>query len=200
MKPTIKKLLPALLLLSFTLGCSVFNQLKKQAEADKKTQVITSTDNKSQLTVPASWDAKLNVNNEATIQTGKIIDGQYAVVITESKKDFAAGVTLEEFTVAVKENTKANVLLQNIVTSEAKPVTINGYPAMQFEANGTAANIKINWIYTMVDAPKNYHQVLTWSLASNYEKNKPLLLEVTNSFKEIDASVDPAPPPSRKKK
>lgn len=199
MKPLLIKFAPVLVLIYLTLGCSLLSQIKKQAEADKKTQVVTARDNKSQLTVPASWDTGLSVNNEASIQTGKMIDGQYAIVITESKKDFAAGLSLDDFTDAIKENTRKNVLLQDIVISEAKPLTINGYPAQQFEANGTAAGIKINWIYTMVDAPKNYHQVLTWSLASKYVQNKPVLLEIANSFKEIDTSADSPAAPGKKK-
>jgi hypothetical protein len=199
MKPAIKKLVPALLVMSFTLGCSLFNQMKKQAEADKKTQVITATDNKSELTVPGSWEKQSGLNNEAAIQVANLIGGQYAIVITESKKDLGSDITLQQFADAVKENTTKNVLIQNVVMSEPKPITINGYPAVQFESNGTAAGIKLNWIYTLINAPKNYHQVITWSLAAKYEQNKPVLLEVANSFKEIDASVD-APPPSRRKK
>lgn len=199
MKPAIKKLVPALLVMSFTLGCSLFNQMKKQAEADKKTQVITATDNKSELTVPGSWEKQSGLNNEAAIQVANLIGGQYAIVITESKKDLGSDISLQQFTDAVKENTTKNVLIQNVVMSEPKPITINGYPGVQFESNGTAAGIKLNWIYTLINAPKNYHQVITWSLAAKYEQNKPVLLEVANSFKEIDASAD-APPPSRRKK
>lgn len=196
MKRAITKFLPALLLISFTLGCSIFNQLKKQAEADKKPQVITAGDNKSQLTVPGTWEKQRGLNNEASLQAAYLMGGQYAIVITESKKEIGT-VSLQEFADAVKENTKKNVLLQDIVMSEPKLMTINGYPAAQFETSGTAAGIKLNWIYTLVDAPKNYHQVITWSLAQKYEQNKPVLLEVANSFKEIDAGVDLPPPPRK---
>jgi hypothetical protein len=199
MKPAIKKLVPALIVMSFTLGCSLFNQMRKQAEAGKKTEVITSTDNKTQLTIPGSWDKQTNLNDDATLQVANLIGGQYAIVISESKKDLGTELSLQDLTDAAKENTTKNVLLENVVMGEPKPVTINGYPAVQFESNGMAAGIKLNWIYTLIDAPKNYHQVITWSLASKYEQNKPVLLEVANSFKEIDASVDSPPPPRKKK-
>lgn len=193
-------LVASALLIFVVLGCSRFNELKKQAEADKETQTITSNDNKSQLTVPGSWDKALNVNNDASLQTGNLIKGQYAIVITESKEELKGIVTLKDFADIVKKTAKENVLLQGMETGETRSLTINGYPAMQFEANGTAAGVKLNWIYTMIDGPKNYHQVLTWSLANKYVENKPVLLDVANSFKEIDGGSAPPPAPSNKKK
>lgn len=184
--------------MSVTLGCSLFNQMKKQAEAEKKNQVITATDNKSELTVPGTWEKQSGLNAEAAIQVANLMSGQYAIVITESKAELGSDITLQQFADAVKQNTTKNVLIENVVMSEPVPITINGYPAVQFESNGTAAGIKLNWIYTLINAPKNYHQVITWSLATKYVQNKPVLLEVANSFKEIDASAD-APPPRRKK-
>jgi hypothetical protein len=200
MKLTSSKLLPLLLLLLFTISCSFINQLKKQAEADKGTQVITSTDNKSQLTVPGSWDKTLNVNKDASLQAGNILAGQYAIVISESKASFGADVTLDKFTQAAREAAKGNFMVSDMTLGDSRSVTINGYPAMQFEARGSAANQKLVWIYTTIDAPRNYHQVIAWTLASNFEQNKPILLDVANSFKEIDASVDSGPSPPRKKK
>lgn len=186
MKTTLKGLWPALLLLSLTLGCSVINQLKKQAEADKKPQVIASADNKIQLIVPASWDKSLNINNDATLQAGNHLMEQYAIVISDYKRGLPKGMTLAQYTDAIRESLKKNVMVVGLTMTDVETLTINGYSATRFEAQGTTVGTDIKWIYTIFGGTAAYHQVLAWSAASKFEGNKQILLEVANSFKEVD--------------
>ena len=192
MKPTIKTLSPILVLAVFVLGCSYFNQVKKQIEKVQEPTVMTATDGKSQLTVPGAWSAQKDLNDNASIQAGNLLAEQYAIVISESKEDFNSKMTLNEYADIIRKSAKQT--LTDAVLSESKPVTVNGYPGVQFEVDGSVSNIKAKWLYTLVDAPKNFHQILAWSTASKYEKNKQVFLDVVNSFKEIEGITGTAPP------
>lgn len=149
--------------------------------------VVTSNDGKSQLTVPGAWKVQTRLNEEAGLQVGNPVAEQYAIIISESKEDFTEEMTLEDFTGLIRQN--AEELIKDPIISENKSLIINGYPAKQFEVAGSIDNIKAKWIYTLIDAPENYHQIMAWTLASRYEQNKPVLLEVTNSFKEIQVTT-----------
>lgn len=199
MKLTAKTLSPLLVLVLIVLGCSKFNEIKKEIDKSQQPQVVTGTDGKSQLTVPGTWSAQKDLNDNATIQTGNVLAEQYTIVISESKEDFTASMDLDEYADVIR--TSAKKTLTDAVLSENRSLTINGYPAVQFEVDGSVSNIKAKWLYTLIDAPKNFHQVLAWSSASKYEKNKPVFTEVANSFKEIDGAASaPSPAPSGTKR
>jgi hypothetical protein len=141
----------------------------------------------------------LNINPVASLQTGDFLAGQYTIVITESKDDIP-DITLQEYTGRVQDNARGNLMVKDMQVGEAAPLAVGGYSAKQFEAAGTAAGMKLKWIYTIIETPSNYHQVLTWTPASEYERNKPILLEVTNSFTEIAGSTVAKPPKAANKK
>jgi hypothetical protein len=192
MKLTIKTLSPILVLAVFVLGCSYFNQVKKEIEKVQEPQIMTATDGKSQLSVPGTWSAQKDLNDNASIQAGNLLAEQYAIVISESKEDFSSKMTLNDYADVIRKSAKQT--LTDAVLTETKPVTINGYPAVQFEVDGSVSNIKAKWLYTLVNAPNNFHQILAWSTASKYEKNKPVFVDVINSFKEIEGTTGTAPP------
>lgn len=184
-----RKGLPILLLLAFTLGCQLFNQIQKKIEEDSKPKLITGTDGKSQLTIPGNWSTQKDLNDDATIQVGNLRAEQYAIVISESKADFTEEMTLVDFADVIRKNAREAITTPTV--SENHYVTVAGHPAVQFEVDGSISNIKAKWLYTIIDAPKNYHQIMTWSMQSKFETNRPVFTDVINSFKEIDG------PPSK---
>ncbi len=197
MRICLRNSLTLFLLLTFTLGCQFFNQIQKKIEEGQKPKVITSTDGKCQLTVPASWSPQKDLNDDANIQAGNLLAEQYTVVISETKVDFTDDMDLNGFTEIVRKGIGETI--KTPIVSEIRPLMVNGYPAVQFDVTGSVDNIKARWLYTIVDTPKNYHQILAWTLNSKYEANKPVFLEVINSFKEIEDSTslppaDPATP------
>ena len=193
MKILARKMAPLFLLLIFSLGCGLINQVKKQVEESKKPKVINSTDNKCQLTVPGSWNLEKDLNDVANLQVANRFAEQYTIVISESKQDFGPKMDINKFTDLIRKEVPTAV--PGAFITENNPITINGYPAVQFEVEGSIDDIKAKWLYTMVDAPNNFHQIIAWSLNSKYEKNKPVFLEVINSFKETEGIVLAPPPP-----
>jgi hypothetical protein len=188
----LRKIVPLIVLLALALGCKFFNQIQKKVEEDQKPKVMTSTDGKCQLTVPRNWSVQKDLNDDAVIQAGNLRAEQYAVVISDTKVDFTDEMNLLGITELVRNGLAETV--PDPIFSENKPVTVNGYSALQFEVSGSVDKIRARWIYTIVDSPKNFHQIIAWSLASKYEANKPVFLEVINSFRETEGSIELPPP------
>jgi len=170
-----------------TLGCNFANQIKKEIEKTQTPKVVTATDNKCQLTVPGNWQTRTDLHEEAALQTANLLSDQYAIVISESKADFNEDILLEDYTDLLKRSTKMKV--SDVTFTESKLLEINGYPASQYEAEGSVDKIKIKWIFTVINAPKHFHQVVAWTTPSRFEQNKPVLTEVINSFKELSGTA-----------
>lgn len=184
MKKNLVKILPLTLLLFVVLGCSAFNQIKKSVEESQKPKVLECTDRKCLLTVPGSWKTETGLNDEANFQAGNRFADQYAIVISDTKQDVSDEMTLDDYAELIIENFKTKV--ENVEQTDSKTMTINGYQAKQMEFSGVIDKMKIKWIYTFIDTPNNFHQIMAWTSISRYEANKPVLLEVINSFQETN--------------
>lgn len=178
----------------FTLGCSAINQIKKEIDKSKKPEILMSTDGKCQLTVPGSWKTEKDLNDDATLQTSHRFDELYVIVIPNSKADFTEEMTLDSLTQALRADFSGNV--PQAESTNPVRTFVNGNEARQFEMSGSVKGIKAKYIYTVVDAPNNYYQIISWTLASRYETNKTKLLEVISTFKESGGKqTESLPPP-----
>lgn len=179
----------------FAFGCSAFNQIQKEIEKTGQAKVLTATDGKSQISLPGGWSEDKTLNDDAVIQASSRLSELYVVVIPNDKADFTTDMNLDSLTQLLRKN-----MSESVAQSESgSPVStyISGYPARQFEMSGAIEGIKAKYLYTVVETPSTYYQIITWTLASRFDTNKPKLLEVTESFKETDG-VPKAPPPAKK--
>ncbi len=187
------------LFLFIALGCGAINQIKKEVEKTQSPQVLISTDGCCQITVPGTWRTDNSLNEQATLQASNRSGELYVAVIRESKGDYGKTANLDFLTNLLREHMRKTV--SDSVLTEPIAVTIGGYPAKQFEVSGEVENIKVSYLYSVVDTPQNFYQVITWTLTSRMENNRPKLLEVINSFKEVNAgdSLPPIPAATIKK-
>lgn len=177
----------------FTLGCSAINQIKKEIDKSKKPEILIAADGSCQLTVPGSWRKENDLNDDAVLQASHRFDELYVIVIPTSKADFTEEMTIDTITQMLRKDFSGNVPQ----SESTNPVStfVNGNPARQFEMSGAVKGIKARYIYTVVDTPQKYYQILAWTLASRYETNKSKLLEVVDSFKETGGKQPASLPP-----
>jgi hypothetical protein len=173
------------------LGCGVFNKIKSEIDNAQKPQVIISSDGKCQITAPGGWQKQTSLNDDASLQAANLRGELYVIVIPESKEGMDESVNLDLVTDAVKENLTKTV--GGAIFSEPVSTVVNGLPAKQFEVSGEVEKLKVTYLYSIVDAPQSYYQVITWTLTPRFESSKGKLLEIINSFKETGISA--APPP-----
>ena len=156
-------------------GCKLIESLGKP-------KVLTSPDGKFQLTIPAGWREDPSLREKAGIKASNRLQELYVIVISESKEDFADDMTLERFTTIT-----SNHMISKIGSPEASPplrTTINTNPALQYELQGVINDVKIAYLITTVETPRNFHQIITWTLRSRIDQNQSTLQKVTSSFRE----------------
>ena len=139
-----------------------------------------------QVSIPSGWKEDRDLHDSAELQASNRRKEQYIIVLSESKEDFQ-DMTLEKHS----EITRATLVksLTEAQTSAPTTLTIGGNSALQYEIRGFINNLSVIYLHTTVETDKHIHQILTWTLKSMYDKNKPVLQKVTESFKEVKASV-----------
>lgn len=184
------------LLFLFTVGCNAIQQIKEGIDKTQQPQTLISTDGKCQITVPGGWKSDTDLHEDAVIQTSQRFGELYLVVLPSNKRDFSDEMTLESLTELLRTDMKKNV--KQAVSTDLVETTVNGLPGQQFEMSGEVDKIKVKYIYTVVETSNNFYQILAWTLASRYDSNKQKLLDVTNSFQEIENGSDADAPPAIK--
>lgn len=166
-----------------TAGC---DKIAESLAQSKKPVTITSADGKVQATIPGNWEKKSGLHEDGLLQAANLREENYVVVIPDNKADLEDGMTVEEHSDLTRSTIMANV---KNCQQTAGPImlTINGRPAVQYELRGVVSGIKVVYLHTTADGDDKFYQILAWTMPSNYQKNKPILESVVNSFKETGA-------------
>jgi hypothetical protein len=149
------------------------------------TKVVTATDQKSQLTVPLSWnDVPASFKSDlAKIQVGDLRREQYVLVTTANTADF------EDFTAFTDATIQAvRGLVDGAEVGEPRPLTMNGQlNAVRYQVTGNAAGVKAVFWYTLIEGKRGFYGVLGWTLPSLKSEAEPVILTVVDSFRELGA-------------
>ncbi|MDT8717095.1 hypothetical protein IAI10_10530 [Clostridium sp. 19966] len=192
MKKNFKKvtyILLFVLLLIPAAGCSKSNDKttssKPAATETIKTKDFKSDDGKLQVSAPTSWKEVSQIksmNPLYKIGIGDLSKEKYLGVISESKDNFD-GMTLDKYYDAITSQLKTQITDAEI--SNVTDITISGSKAKIFQLKGTVNNVKITYINAIIDSPKAFNQVNSWTLTSSFDKNKSELENAVKSFKEL---------------
>lgn len=161
--------------------------------------VLVGSDGASQITLPEGWTEDRELHDSAEIQASRRDREMYVIVLSESKQDFQ-DLTLEQHS-EITRGLLQQSLTDAAVTGPTGVNQINGNPAVQYEIRGAIEGINVAYLHTTVETPNNFHQVLAWTLPSNFERNQAELEQVIQSFSETntaapDAETAPAPAPA----
>ena len=144
-------------------------------------KVIKSGDGRFQVTVPSSWREDPSLHERAGIRASNGRQELYIIVLTEGKDRFPENMTLEGFTTITRDN-----MLKKVGSPQATPphsVTVSDtYPGMQYGMQGVVDNVPVAYLITDVETPKDFHQIITWTLRSRIDQNEAALQKVTNTF------------------
>ncbi len=144
---------------------------------------MKSSDGKVQLLMPGTW-GKMELNENSELEVGNAQLEEYLIVLNEVKEDLY-GWNLDKH---------SRVTLANLISSLAFPkitgpksMTINGYPAVQYEIRGASESTNVIYLHTTIEGPTLFSQVLAWTLPSKWDKARPTLDRVIGSYRELGA-------------
>lgn len=144
-------------------------------------QRIYSSDKSISLLTPASWKNDSSLNADADIGVANLRENVYAVVMRESKADFADSVSLGDYTDIMVRGLESSAKDFHL-KEPLRELSINGLAAQQQTLSATVDNIKITYVVTTIDSGSHFHVIYAWTLASRYETQAALLKKVSESF------------------
>lgn len=133
------------------------------------------------LDLPARWRASASLNEQAGIQATDPIRQRFAVVISEPRDDFDVTVDLSDH--AGRTLSQLADSLRVVAINGPHERTVRGFRALQFEVEGFHQGVRLMYLHTTIEGRRAYHQVLTWSTRSAYDRK--LFDEVVDGFDEL---------------
>jgi hypothetical protein len=173
-------------------GAAVPTEPTEAASPEDAGNVLVGSDGQSQITLLNGWVEDRELHDSAEIQASKRGSEEYVIVLSENKADF------ENLTIEQHSEITRGLLVESLtdpeITGPTDVTTVGSNPAVQYEIQGTIEGINVAYLHTTVETPTKYHQILAWTLPSSFERNKPELQQVIQSFKEVEAPAATEPP------
>ena len=155
-----------------------------------------SKDGRVAITLPEGWeDAAELPNKVAQIKAKNIAISAFAVVLSEPRDDFV-DMTLERYAQIVLDEGKERLRDRHV--SEPKKLTVNGYPALQYDITASTDTVKLVFVRTIIESPTRYNEVVTWTTPSHVAKAKPQMEAILKSFREVPGADDATTAPTSK--
>lgn len=172
-----------LLVSSLVLSVFAFGQTGKMMKAGRQFG----------LNYPASYVKTFNLNEDALLQMSNVASEKYSLVIQDEKAGLEyfklafenVGEATTFFTKGIIEN------LKNVKKSEVKMRKIGNYNAAELLIEATDLNEETNeelnlfYVFTLIESPEFYYQVMSWTLAENKSKFEQEFRTIANSFQEF---------------
>lgn len=145
--------------------------------------VLTSKDKTMEIRLPVGWK-KVSLLNaaEVQIQASLITEDKWLVVISENKGNFVEDMTMKDYYDIVIE--KYSNELENAKISETKKVEIGGLSAYQTEIQGEINKLKVAYLLTIVESPKQFTQIVFWTGQPKMNKSRDMFIKAVQTYKE----------------
>ncbi|MGF7047957.1 hypothetical protein J2T13_002463 [Paenibacillus sp. DS2015] len=147
-----------------------------------ETAEFTSEDGMMTISLPANWNKQSNLMEDADIQASKIDSEDYLGIISEDKELFADDTTLEEYHKLIVESQTNSGVLENLKIHDPVKTQVDGRDALQFEVTGEITKVKVAYLFTLVDHPHHFTQVIFWTIDQYFNDRKPLYQDMTQTL------------------
>jgi hypothetical protein len=152
----------------------------KMMDAD----IIASNGSHYKMQLPNDMEPTHTNDSAASLEYGNAKKQLYVEVIGDSKAkiiSFGLDYDLETYMkIATRQLDNEGLYVNN-------PTTINGYKALQAEIVPKTNNSKnIHYKLTCIESSKFFYQIVIYSPAEFFEKNKSDIDKIIYSFKEVD--------------
>jgi hypothetical protein len=125
------------------------------------------------------------MNDNTSLALGSDSDGQYVMVINESKDDFADGFTMKEYLDVIRQ--QMNGKIEGAEWSSDYESSIGDYPAIYTEVSGTISGVELYYFIYIVETANSFNQVIGWTSADKADENADAIAAVMDTFVEYEA-------------
>lgn len=142
-----------------------------------------SDDKKVSLSAPNTWQENRKLNPAAILGVSNTVDEVYIMVLRESKVNFNSNISLNDYTGLIYAGLDATVPGLTAI-APTQDLKVNGLSAQQQYLSATMGGNEIVYAVTTVEGASYFYSIYSSTAKSRFEKNKVLLLKVSESFAE----------------
>jgi hypothetical protein len=154
---------------------------------DAPNSVVFADDKSCQIEVPPRWLPHPELKKNADRVVLRLADprrNEYLIVTTALKKDYQAALTTHDFADLWFEESEKEGKLKDATVSEPVKLEIGGRPAFQYTLSGSTEGKNLGYLVTFVEGPKAFHEIINWTLKSEFAAKQPGFAKVASTFKE----------------
>jgi len=153
-----------------------------KSESKGEPTVFASDDKAMEITLPAGWKKETELNDVAQIQASLAAEDKWLLIIGEDKNSFAKDMTLKDYYDIIVENNFS--VLENATISEPQHIEVGGFPALQTEIQGEMSKVKVAYLLTIVQSPKQFTQIMFWTGQQKMDQSRDTFIEAVKTYKE----------------
>lgn len=142
----------------------------------------------AELDLPPGWRPAQDLSEGAGIEAVDLLHNRYVAVMSHSRDDFDARLSIDAFAVQCRDSLTSAFCLLNVRGPEQR--TIGGCPAVQFEIEGVYQRTELWYLHTTIMGHRAFHEVTAWALRSSYKRQ--VFEDLLKGFRERPG--DPAQP------
>lgn len=131
------------------------------------------------ISIPTGW-ASVALNEQADLQVGHETADCYLMVFTESRADLDPGFTLAEYSAVTREGLTGG---DEVAETSPHGFRIDGRAALQVEIR-FEDEPEVVYLHTVVEGEDHFHQLMAWTVATGFERNRAAIDAVIESFRE----------------
>lgn len=139
---------------------------------------VTSSDGFVKVKIPGDWK-EMQLNDAANLQYGNEEKGIYFMIIDDAKQDIDGwNLKKHSFITLAK-------LLEGVtspVIEGPKTIIAGKQEGIQYSIKGSVQGQMIIYLHTTFETDHTFSQVLTWTIPSQFDKNKETMSMVISSF------------------
>ena len=144
----------------------------------------------AQVSLPPGWLPASDLNDGAWLQAMDPLRNRYLIVISESREDFDGVMDAQEHSARTRTTLAASVRLLAVRGPQERQV--GGFRAIQYELDALTERTLLTYLHTTVEGRRAFHQVLTWSTRSWFDR--PTFERLLDGFVELPGP-EPRPQP-----
>jgi hypothetical protein len=129
------------------------------------------------------------MNARADLRHGSQKENRYLMLITEPRAKVPKDLDLAGYAKVVFEQMSKRV--QGFKKGKIQRIEIDGQPALQAVVRAQTGGVRLVYLITLLRSATHYHQLIIWSLPSQWDAVRPLYQRITRSLKVIPASSRP---------
>ncbi len=147
----------------------------------------------AQVALLPGWRPAQILNDEAGLQAVDPLRRRYLIVISESREDFKANLTIEDHAALTLQHLAKSVRMVGL--SDPAYGKVGDFTMLQYEVEAFSDDTWLKYLHTTIRGRRAFHQVLAWATHSMYDRGT--FDALVRGFSELpgpDPVVRSAPP------